>query len=76
VPVVLLTAGQDELLSRLAASGARPLLAGDPAAKLAELADARQSLYRQVATVTVDTGGRSIAALAADLHGQLIGQPT
>lgn len=76
VPVVLLTASPDELLSRLAGGEPRPLLAGDAPARLAELAGAREPLYRQVASLTVPTSGRSAAEVAAALAGQLIGQPT
>ena len=76
VPVVLLTAAQDDLVARLAGTESRPLLAGDLPARLAELAEARQPLYRQVASLTVPTGGRSPSEVAAALAGQLIGQPT
>jgi shikimate kinase len=76
VPVVLLTAAQDELLSRLAGGRSRPLLAGDAPARLAALAQAREPLYREVASLTVATGGRSPAQVAAALHQQLAGQPT
>jgi shikimate kinase len=79
VPVVLLTAGQDELLSRLAVAEPRPLLAGPgtPApARLAELAAARTPLYAEVASLSVDTGGCSITEVAAVVHSQLIGQPS
>jgi shikimate kinase len=74
VPVVLLTAGQDELLDRMSASRHRPLLADDPAARLAELAEIREPLYREVASVTVRTDGRTIAAVADGLRAELIGQ--
>jgi shikimate kinase len=76
VPVVLLTAGQDELLNRLAAAEPRPLLAGNAPARLAELAEARAPLYQAVATATLETGGRSIDEAAAALHRQLVGQPS
>ena len=75
-PVVQLSAGQDELLSRLAGSASRPLLAGDAAARLAELAEARSGLYAEVASAQLDTGGRSVVEVAAALYGQLIAQPT
>lgn len=76
VAVVRLTAAPDELLDRLAGSGPRPLLARDAPAQLAELAEAREPLYRQVASLTVATDGRSPAEVAATLHEQLIGQPS
>jgi shikimate kinase len=76
VAVVLLTADLDDLAARLAGSAVRPLLAGDLTGRLAELAEAREPRYRQVASLTVATGGRSPAEVAAALAGQLIGQPT
>ncbi|HEU5269977.1 MAG TPA: shikimate kinase [Jatrophihabitans sp.] len=64
VPVVLLTAAAPELLRRLGRSpNPRPLLAGDPAGRLATLAAERDELYRQLCTVTVDTAGRSVGAV-------------
>ena len=76
VLVVQLSAGQDELLSRLAGSRPRPLLAGDPGGRLAELAAAREPLYREVASLTVQTGGRSPAEVADGLVAHLVGQPS
>jgi len=76
VLVVLLSARQDELLSRLAGSKPRPLLAGDRAGRLAELAEAREPLYREVASLTVPTGGRSPAEVADALAGRLSGPPS
>jgi shikimate kinase len=75
VPVVQLRAEQEELLRRVASSGHRPLLAGDAPVRLAELAEARNALYAEVATVGVDTDGRSPAEVAAVLHEQLIARP-
>jgi shikimate kinase len=61
VPVVLLTAAAPELLRRLGRSAnPRPLLAGDPAGRLATLTAERAELYSQVCTLTVDTAGRSV----------------
>ncbi|MEO6702431.1 MAG: shikimate kinase [Jatrophihabitantaceae bacterium] len=71
VPVVLLTADQDELLHRMAGARHRPLLAGDPAGRLAELSRQRDRLYREVATLTVPTGGRSVAQVTERVFGQL-----
>lgn len=65
VPVVLLTASEPELLRRLARSpNRRPLLAGDLAGRLATLTAERAELYQQVCTFSVDTAGRSVAAVA------------
>jgi shikimate kinase len=76
VLVVQLSARPDELLRRMPDGGRRPLLAGDAPARLAELTEARAGLYAEVASVTVDTGGRSVAEVAAVLHSRLIGQPS
>jgi shikimate kinase len=80
-PVVLLTAGTDELLARVGDTGHRPLLSGDPRARLAELAAAREPLYREVATGTVDTAGRPVDQVADEIVVLLSGhvardQPT
>lgn len=72
-PVALLTAPQHELLARMAGTDHRPLLAREPAARLAELSDSRDPLYREVATLTIDTAGRSVAAVATALSHQLTG---
>lgn len=76
VLVVRLSAGQDELVRRLAGNVDRPLLAEDPGARLAELAAAREPLYREVASLTVTTEGQSPAEVAVGLAAQLIGQPS
>jgi shikimate kinase len=68
VPVVLLTAEAPELLRRLGRSpNPRPLLAGDPAGRLAALTAERAELYRQVCTLTVDTAGRTIGAVTESI---------
>jgi shikimate kinase len=67
VAVVLLTAEQPELLRRVAGTTHRPLLAGDAAARLADLASTRDGLYRQVATTTLDTTHREVADVAVDI---------
>jgi shikimate kinase len=53
VPVVLLSAELTTLAERLGPADDRPLLAGDVSARLAELAAARESRYRDVATVVI-----------------------
>jgi shikimate kinase len=67
VPVVLLTADQQALLRRVGRSTHRPLLAGDPAARLVELSQQRMPWYEQVSTLTIETVGRSVNAVAAEL---------
>lgn len=76
VLVVRLSAGQGDLVHRLSGSGRRPLLAGDASARLAELAEARDRWYAEVAAVSLDTGGRSVAEVADGVRQQLTGQST
>ncbi|WP_375486818.1 shikimate kinase [uncultured Jatrophihabitans sp.] len=72
VPVAVLQARLATLRLRVGDGRTRPLLAADPAGRLADLADERAPLYDQVATFVVDTDGRTpgqvAAALAARLH--------
>lgn len=70
-PVLLLTAGLADLLDRVGHTQHRPLLAGDPAARLAELAATREPLYRQLATVDCDTSGRPVEQVVAELAARL-----
>jgi shikimate kinase len=63
--VVHLTVGLSDGLRRTGMSTARPLLAGvNPRATFKALLDARAPLYREVATVVVDTGRRSANQVA------------
>jgi shikimate kinase len=58
--VIYLYATVEQLLTRTAKDRNRPLLqTADPRARLQELLQARDPLYREVADVVVDTGGRS-----------------
>jgi shikimate kinase len=72
VPVVLLRTQLATLTRRIGNATNRPLLAADPARRLAELAAARDSAYRSLATFTVDTERRS-AARVADVIVRLLG---
>ncbi len=64
---VYLHTSADVLFQRLRRDLKRPLLqVADPLLRLRELGDARDALYREVATITVETGrGSSHAAVAA-----------
>ena len=69
-PVIHVDADVQEVLDRGDAAAGRPLLHGDAAARLRELAVRRAPLYREVARVRVGVQGRSpaqvtLAALAA-----------
>jgi len=73
VPIVWLTAEHENLLERVSGNEHRPLLAGDTAARLRQLAAEREPLYRQLATLTVDTSGRSVTDIVAELVGDKTG---
>jgi shikimate kinase len=70
--VVWLTAPLEESWARVSAEGAasRPLAADE--ASFRALLAAREPLYRQVATMIVDTGGLAAAAVAAGLAATLM----
>lgn len=62
--VVYLRASVRDLLNRTRHDKNRPLLqAADPRARLTELYEKRDPLYREVAHLTVDTGNQSLTAL-------------
>jgi shikimate kinase len=71
VPVVLLTASQDDLIARIGNTQHRPLLVGDMATRLAELAVAREAFYREVATFTIDTSSLTVDEVARQILAQL-----
>lgn len=74
--VVHLTVGLADGLRRTGMSTARPLLAGvNPRATFRALLDARAPLYREVATVEVDTSRRSTSRVAREVLAAL-GEPT
>lgn len=72
VPVVLLQAPVTTLIRRVGDGRTRPLLADDPPGRLAALAEQREPLYREVATLVFATErrtpGKVAAAIAARLH--------
>jgi shikimate kinase len=72
--VVYLRASVRDLLSRTRHDKNRPLLlqAADPRARLTELYEKRDPLYREVAHVTVDTGNQSLTSLVNRLCQQLL----
>jgi shikimate kinase len=62
--VVYLRSTPEDLFRRLRHDTSRPLLqVGDPLAKLRELFDARDPLYRETAHFTVETGRPSVSTL-------------
>lgn len=78
VPVVQLRARLDTLGSRVGDARTRPLLADDPAGRLAVLAAERTAAYDEVATFVVDTDGKTpgqvAAGVAARLHDRAAGR--
>jgi shikimate kinase len=70
--VVYLRASVKDLLNRTRHDKNRPLLqTADPRARLNELYEMRDPLYREAAHVTIDTGSQSLAALMSRLHQAL-----
>jgi shikimate kinase len=70
--VVYLRAKPEDLYERVRHDRNRPLLAGgDPLAKLRELHEQRDPLYRSVADVVLETGTQSVQALARQLLDRL-----
>lgn len=70
--VIYLRAPVKSLLRRTQRDRSRPLLqVADPAARLNELYEQRDPLYREVAHLVVDTGNQSVRALAGQIAAKL-----
>jgi shikimate kinase len=70
--VVYLETSVEALVQRTRSNKTRPLLMnGDPRAVLERLLAVRQPLYEQVADLKVDTTGRTVRAVAADIRERL-----
>jgi shikimate kinase len=70
--VVYLRATVDAQLERTRPSRNRPLLmGGDPRAVLERLLAIRRPLYEEIADISVDTTGRQVRAVAADVRALL-----
>ena len=65
--VVFLDVGLAEAARRVGMSGARPLLLGNVRSQLKSLLDARRPLYTEVATLTVQTDGKTPAEVADEV---------
>ena len=63
--VVWLDASVDDLVVRTKQSAARPLLDGDAAATLQSLSNQRSAWYEEVATVRIDTRGKTVAKVCS-----------
>jgi shikimate kinase len=69
--VVHLAVGLGEALRRVGLQGGRPLLAVNPRATLKFLLEQRLPLYAEVATLTVDTDGRTPDDVAAEIRRRI-----
>ncbi|WP_116951532.1 shikimate kinase [Jiangella endophytica] len=65
--VVFLDVGLADAVSRVGLNRDRPLLIESPRAQLKRLLDERRPVYLEVATVTVDTGGRDPEDIADEV---------
>jgi shikimate kinase len=75
--VVYLRAAVRDLLNRTRHDKNRPLLqTADPKARLTELFETRDPLYREVAHVVMDTGSQSLASLVGRLEQVLARRAT
>ena len=63
--VVFLDVGIKDAASRIGLNRDRPLLLGNPRAQWLRLMEARRPVYEEVASVRVDTDGRSAEEVAA-----------
>jgi shikimate kinase len=70
--VVYVHAAIDQLIERTRRDGSRPLLnTEDPAARMRELLDYRDPLYREVADLIVDTGSLSLTDVLKQIRTAL-----
>jgi shikimate kinase len=73
-PVVYLATGFAVAARRVGMDTPRPLLIGNPRARLRELLEQRLPIYEKLARITVTTDGRDPDEIAADVAAQ-IGRP-
>jgi shikimate kinase len=71
--VVFLRVGLAEAVKRVGLGSGRPLLLGNVRARIKALLDERTPIYESVATVTVDTDGRTPDEVAAEIRNALAG---
>jgi shikimate kinase len=70
-PVVYLETGFAALAKRVGLDQPRPLLVGNPRAKLKTLLDQRLAIYERLAWITVGTDGRDAGDVAAEVELRL-----
>ncbi|MBZ5741280.1 shikimate kinase [Nocardioides mangrovi] len=69
--VVFLRVGLSDAVKRVGLGSARPLLLGNVRSRIKALLDERTPVYESVATVVVDTDGRSPAEVTAEVVAAL-----
>jgi shikimate kinase len=69
--VVFLDVGLADATARVGLNRDRPLLLGNPRARLKLLMDARRPLYEEIASLTVPTGGRTPEEVADTVLAKL-----
>ena len=74
LPVVYLATGFAAAARRVGMDTPRPLLIGNPRARLKELLDQRLPIYEKLARITVTTDDRAPDEIAADVAARLCGQ--
>jgi shikimate kinase len=65
--VVFLRVGLSDAVKRVGLGSARPLLLGNVRGRIKALLDERTPVYESVATLVVDTDGRTPSEVAADI---------
>lgn len=69
--VVFLRVGLSDAVKRVGLGTGRPLLLGNVRGRIKTLLDERTPVYESVATLVVDTDGRTPADVAAEIQGAL-----
>ena len=69
--VVFLHVGLSDAVKRVGLGSARPLLLGNVRARVKALLDERLPVYREVATITVETDGRKAEDVAGEVREQV-----
>lgn len=69
--VVFLDVGLSDAAARVGLATTRPLLLGNVRGQIKALLDARRPLYEEVATICVDTDGRTVADIADEIEKAL-----
>nr|WP_122819656.1 shikimate kinase [Nocardioides pantholopis] len=70
-PVVFLRVGLSEAVKRVGLGASRPLLLGNVRGRVKQLLDERTPVYESVATLVVDTDGRSPEDVAEEIRKAL-----